>query len=223
MTGADVEAFVRRAKGTARRDGREISVDDLLHEIRQGRRPLPMSVRRRVAIHEAGHALVAHILEFGDVAGLSLYEDGGEARLEFGDDGESTLPQLEAALSSMLAGSIGSGNGPASDLALATQLARDIELRFGLGHLGNIHLEPTAGELITFPGLLPAMRDRLHRAGERARRIITDHRLVLQAIARQLDKNGYLSREEVETTLLGVIRNSAAEIAEYQIDLVQVQ
>lgn len=234
MTGADVEAFVRRAKGTARRDGREVSVDDLLHEIRQGRRPLPMSVRRRVAIHEAGHALVAHVLEFGDVAGLSLYEDGGEARLEFGEDGESTLPQLEAALSSMLAGriaeeielgagSVGSGNGPASDLALATQLARDIELRFGLGHLGNIHLEPTAGELITFPGLLPAMRNRLHRAGERARRIITDHRLTLQAIARQLDENGYLSREEVEMTLLGIRRDSAAKIAEYQLDLVQVQ
>lgn len=234
MTGADVEAFVRRAKGTARRDGREVSVDDLLVEIRQGRRPLLTSVRRRVAIHEAGHAVVAQALEFGEIAGLSLYDDGGEACLEFGVDGEATLPQLEAALSSILAGriaeeielgagSIGSGNGPASDLAMATQLARDIELRFGLGHLGNIHLEPTAGELITFPGLLPAMRDRLHRAGERARRIMTDHRSALQAIARQLDENGYLSREEVEKTLSVITRDPAAGVAGCQLDLVEVQ
>ncbi|SFD82474.1 AAA family ATPase [Methylobacterium sp. 13MFTsu3.1M2] len=234
MTGADVEAFVRRAKGTARRAGREVSMDDLLDEIRQGRRSLPSSVRRRVAIHEAGHAIVAHALQFGEVAHLSMYDDGGEACLEFVTDGGATLPRVEAALSCILAGriaeeiefgagSIGSGNGPTSDLAKATQLARDIELRFGLGHLGNIHLEPTAGELITIPGLLPAMRDRLYRAGELARRIITDHRLALQAIARELDENGYLSRQEIEAALSGITSVSDAGMAECKLHLVEEQ
>lgn len=234
MTGADVEAFVRRAKGTARREGREVSVDDLLVEIRQGRRPLPTSVRRRVAIHEAGHAIVAHVLEFGEIKGLSLYDDGGEVSLEFAGTDGATLPHLEAALSSILAGriaeeiefgtgSIGAGNGPTSDLAMATQLARDIELRFGLGHLGNIYLEATAGELIAIPGLLPAIKERLHQAGERARRLIVKYRPPLQAIARQLDENGYLSREEVEKNLSGVARDAIAGITECKLDSAQAQ
>ncbi len=106
---------------------------------------------------------------------------------------------------------------------MATQLARDIELRFGLGHLGNIYLEATAGELIAIPGLLPAIKERLHQAGERARRLIVKYRPPLQAIARQLDENGYLSREEVEKNLSGVARDAIAGITECKLDSAQAQ
>jgi cell division protease FtsH len=215
MTGADVEAFVRRAKGTARRNSREVALEDLLVEIRQGRPPLAPAVRHRVAIHEAGHAIVSRALGFGAVMDLSLHDDGGQACLELVADGAATLTRLEAALSFLLAGrvaeeiefdsgSIGSGIGSGSDLASATRLARDIELRYGLGHLGNIHLEHVSGEMVMIAGLLPAVTERLNRAGRRARTILTAHRPTLGTIARLLEESGYLSREDLEPALASV-------------------
>ncbi|MFB0488655.1 ATP-dependent Zn protease [Methylobacterium sp. OAE515] len=119
---------------------------------------------------------------------------------------------LEAALASTLAGRIaeeielgagsaGAGLGPASDLAIATHIARNIELSYGFGHLGNIHLEAASGEMIMIAGLLPAVAERLRRAGERARAILTERRPALQAIAHLLERKGYLSRVEIERVL----------------------
>jgi hypothetical protein len=234
MTGADVEAFVRRAKGTARRRDRAVTIEDLLAEIRQGRRPLSEAVRRRVAVHEAGHAVVARALGHGEVTDLSLHDDGGEVCLESVDDGAATLERLEAALSFLLAGrvaeeielgagSIGSGSGAASDLAVATRLARDIELRYGIGRLGNIHLETVPGEMVMIAGLLPAVMERLRLAGERARAVLVAHRAALQAIAHQLDENSYLSRGEIEVTLSAAGLNAVPGIAELHLDDEEVQ
>ncbi|GJD98713.1 AAA family ATPase [Methylobacterium isbiliense] len=208
MTGADVEAFVRRAKGTARRHDRALTSDDVLAEIRQGRRPLPAAVRRRVAIHEAGHAVVSHALGYGRLADLSLHDHGGQACLEVATEGATTLHDLEATIASLLAGriaeeielgagSIGASFGPGSDLARATTIARDIELTYGLGHLGNVHLEPAVTDMVLIGGLLPAVAERLRSASDRARTILTEHRQSLQAIACELEASGYLSREDI--------------------------
>jgi cell division protease FtsH len=212
MTGADVEAFVRRAKGAARRSGREVTAGDLLIEIRQGRRPLSAEERYRVAVHEAGHAIVGHALGLGAFMELSLHDDGGQALVSLAGDGATTLAGLEAALASLLAGrvaeeievgtgSTGAGLGSGSDLAMATKIARDIELSYGLGHLGNIHLEPAAGEMVMIATLLPAISERLRRAGERARLLLMERRSSLQAISRLLEANGYLSRSEIERVM----------------------
>ncbi|MFJ7439654.1 AAA family ATPase [Methylorubrum thiocyanatum] len=213
MTGADVEAFVRRARGAARRSGRDMIVEDLLIEIRQGRRPLSVEQRYRVAIHEAGHAIVGHALGFGAFIELSLHDDGGQALVSLASDGATILADLEAALASILAGKVaeeielgagsaGAGLGPASDLARATHIARNIELAYGFGHLGNIHLEPASGEIVMIAGLLPAIAERLRRAGERARAILSERRPALQTIARLLERKGYLSRLEIDRALV---------------------
>ncbi len=212
MTGADVEAFVRRARGAARRSDRKVTSEDLLIEIRQGRRPLSAEQRYRVAVHEAGHAIVGHALGFGAFVELSLHDDGGQALVSLAGDGATTLVGLEAALASILAGKIaeeielgagsaGAGLGPESDLAMATHIARNIELAYGFGHLGNVHLEPASGEMVMIAGLLPAVAERLRHAGERARAILMERRLGLQAIANLLETKGYLSRAEINHTL----------------------
>lgn len=212
MTGADVEAFVRRAKGAARRSGRDVTVEDLLIEIRQGRRPLSTEDRYRVAVHEAGHAIVGHALGFGAFVELSLHDDGGQALVSLACDGATTLADLEAALASLLAGrvaeeielgagSTGAGLGSGSDLAMATQVARNIELRYGFGRFGNIHLEATSGEMVLIADLLPAVAGRLRGASERAWAVLTERRSALQAIAGLLEKKGYLSRAEIDSAL----------------------
>ncbi|MRI57499.1 AAA family ATPase [Methylobacterium sp. DB1607] len=211
MTGADVEAFIRRAKGTARRKARAVTVEDVLAEVRQGRRPLPATIRHRVAVHEAGHAVVSHALGFGMLMDLSLHDNGGQACLELAMEGAATLHELEAAMASLLAGriaeeielgagSIGAGFGANSDLAMATAIARDIELTFGLGQLGNVHVE-AAADTVLIAGVLPAVVERLRHASERARRILTKRRSALQALTGMLEESGYLSRHEIDLAL----------------------
>ncbi|UIY43423.1 AAA family ATPase [Methylobacterium radiotolerans] len=222
MTGADVEAFVRRAKGTARRNGRAVTPEDLLAEIRQGRRPLSAEVRHRVAVHEAGHAIVSLTLGFGALMDLSLDDAGGSACLEFTRNGAVTLAELESALASILAGriaeeielgagSIGASLGGKSDLALATAIARDIELTYGFGYLGNIYLEPAAADLILIRGLLPAVAKRLKRASDRARDLLMGRRTALRAIAHQLEETGYLSRRDIDRILTSARQRTGTE------------
>ncbi|MGU3404921.1 AAA family ATPase [Methylobacterium brachiatum] len=201
-TGADVEAFVRRARGSARRAERRIGLDDVLAEIRQGRLAMPPETRWRTAIHEAGHAIVGQVLGYGAIVDLSLHDGGGEAHFEM--DGSATLPQLEAVLAMLLAGGvaeeielgaacIGSGSGPGSDLAQATTIALDIELRFGLGKLGPIYVEPLDNHLVLVNGLLEAVTDRLRRARDRSRAVLEARLTELRAIASELAEAGYLS------------------------------
>ncbi|GJE02337.1 AAA family ATPase [Methylobacterium isbiliense] len=212
MTGADVEAFVRRAKGKARRHDRALTSDDLLAEIRQGRCPLPVGIRRRVAIHEAGHAVVSHALGFGTLLNLSLHDDGGRVCIEVATDGAATLADLEMAMTSLVAGriaeeielgagSIGAGFGPDSDLAMATRIARDIELSYGLGQFGNVCLDSAATDMFLISGLLPSVAERLRIASDRARSILMEYRTALQAVAHLLEESGYLSRDELDRAL----------------------
>jgi len=80
-SGADCEGWVRRALGAARRQGRAPTLEDLLHAIRAGRGRLSPGLRRRIAIHEAGHAIVG--MAFGAAPfSLLVSERGGEARID---------------------------------------------------------------------------------------------------------------------------------------------
>ena len=208
-TGADVEAFVRRARGLARRTGRRIGLDDVLAEIRQGRLAMPPETRWRTAIHEAGHAIVGRVLGCGAIVDLSVHDGGGEAQFQHDMDGSATLSQLEAVLAMLLAGGvaeeielgaacIGGGSGPASDLAQATTIARDIELRFGLGKLGPIYVEPSDSHLLLVNGLLEAVTDRLRRARDRSRAVLEARATELRTIASELAEAGYLSVVDID-------------------------
>ncbi|TXM95976.1 hypothetical protein FV219_17250 [Methylobacterium sp. WL122] len=124
-------------------------------------------------------------------------------------DGSATLPQLEAVLAMLLAGGvaeeielgaacIGSGSGPGSDLAQATTIALDIELRFGLGKLGPIYVEPLDSHLVLVNGLLEAVTDRLRRARDRSRAVLEARATELRTIASELAEAGYLSVVDID-------------------------
>ncbi len=84
-TGADVERFVREARGCARRAGRPIKPTDLLDAMRNGRPEWPADLRRRVAYHEAGHAIALLALGIAEPKALSIGGAGGFAESDLGE------------------------------------------------------------------------------------------------------------------------------------------
>ncbi|RWM04318.1 MAG: AAA family ATPase [Mesorhizobium sp.] len=207
-TGADVEAYVRRARGAARRGRRPLKLDDLLAEVRAKREPPSREARRLLAVHEAGHAVAATILGCVEVIGVSIGDRSGLTEIAR-VDGSMSLKHCHDIMIMLLAGraaeelvlgspSAGSGGMLGSDLARATELAKDIELRFGLGELGPVFLPDGLHEPLTLvPGLLGAVKKRLDGALTDARGLLEENWAALDAVADALDRSGYLSAAEI--------------------------
>jgi cell division protease FtsH len=73
-TGSALEMLSRDARRIARRERRPVTIDDLQSKIE----PLPVLSEMqqfRVAVHEAGHALVAHMLSLGKVARVEIFDN----------------------------------------------------------------------------------------------------------------------------------------------------
>ena len=212
-TGADAEAFVRRARGAARRAKRPLEIDDVLAEIRAGRSGLPAQHRRRIAIHEAGHAIVSHELQTGAPVGLSLHDEGGSFDLAADLSGASTLERCQDEIAVLLAGrvaenlllgdvSIGSGLVPASDLCRATNIACAIEGRCGMGQFGSVYIE-NASDFANIPGLLTAVQGQLDRAEAKATEILSRREAILRTLSGALEQVGYLSADQIEQIISG--------------------
>ncbi|MCO5081319.1 MAG: AAA family ATPase [Rhizobiaceae bacterium] len=208
-TGADVEAFVRRARGAARRARRPLHLADLLAEVRLNREPPTQEERRLIAVHEAGHAVVASLLGGMEVVGVSIGDLEGLTQVA-NVDRAASLDHCNNVLSMLMAGraaeelvlgtaSAGAGGSETSDLALATELAKKIELRFGFGQYGPLYLgEGRYDPLTTVPGLLQSVSKRLTHATSQAKELLARNRAAFDTVTEALDKNGYLSALEVK-------------------------
>jgi len=207
-TGADIEAYVRRARGAARRGRRLLQLTDLLAEVRSNREPPSRDERRRLAVHEAGHAVAATLLGCMEVVGVSIGDRSGLTQI-IRVDGSTSPKHCDDILAMLMAGraaeelvlgnpSAGAGGAPDSDLSHATELAKKIELRFGFGEYGPVFLPDGAHDpLTTVPGLFIAVKKRLERAMADAAELLTKNRAALDAVADALDRSGYLSAGEV--------------------------
>ncbi|MFD2053746.1 AAA family ATPase [Mesorhizobium calcicola] len=207
-TGADVEAYVRRARGAARRGRHPLRMDDLLSEVRSKREPPPEQDRRRLAIHEAGHAITATLLGGMEVAGVTIGDRDGVTEI-VRLDGCISPERCHEVMITLLAGraaeelvfgspSAGAGGVQGSDLSRATDLAKDMELRLGFGDLGPVFLPEGAHDtLVIMPGLLGSIRRRLDRAISDAKELLGMNRAALDGVADRLALSGYLSAAEI--------------------------
>jgi hypothetical protein len=215
-TGADIAAWVKRARGEARRGGRALSVADIMRQVEVGSKPFAPGVRRRIAVHEAGHIVVSHVMDVGVVFGAAIHIRGGWTDLQIPLKTSSTLTEVQAHLAVMLAGRVaerivfgdvaaGAGAGKDSDLARATDLALSVEAEYGMGTLGPVHIAPLRpADMVLNPKLLSAVRKHLDRAEEAATSIIAANRECLDAIAAGLDEKGFLAAEEIKVFLEAV-------------------
>jgi ATP-dependent Zn protease len=211
-TGADVAAWVKRARGRARRAGRGIEVADLLHEIQAGRFTIPPEERRRVAVHESGHVLCARLLGVGKVAGAAIGNRGGTTTVDLDYNGAALAEDIERQIDVLLGGraaevvvmgeaGIGSGLGPTSDLNRATQLAVMLETEAGAGEMGLVCAHGSEGDVLRNPLLFSAVRKRLAASAARASALLGEHRDILIMLSQCLDRRGYLAAEEIETII----------------------
>lgn len=212
-TGADVEAWVRRAKSRARRQGSELSLDNLLREIRAGREGLPENLRRVCAVHEAGHLVSGIALNVFIPRALSILDQGGATSFELSRANSQTEVEIENLITTLLSGraaeeillgqsTAGAGVGGQSDFSRATKVAIDLELRFGFGAIGVAQFSDRATEMLLHdPSIVGLIKKRLDRCHSRARDIIAMNRNAVEAIARHLEAMGYLNQAAIDELL----------------------
>jgi cell division protease FtsH len=187
LTGADVERIVREARQVARRQKRPVRYKDLEDGIRMHRPQLPHDLRWRFAVHEAGHAIVHHVLKLGPIQGITIdMPEGGYNLLSFHRSGSDTLGYREDLLTMLMAGraaeqivfcsiSVGSAGAEDSDLARATRLALAMERTLGFGAVQPLlyrdDKDPTP-VLDAHPDLAARVHARLEKALGRAAEIL---------------------------------------------------
>jgi cell division protease FtsH len=161
FSGAELANLVNEAAlGATRRDGRSIEQQDfraaydkiVLGEKRETK--LDPEEKRRVAIHEAGHAIAAHfserteplsrvtIIPFGMALGVTQQTPQADRAI-------TTRPELEARLRVLMGGFAAekrfmgeTSTGAASDLQRASELAFKMVAHFGMSDkLGPIYVE----------------------------------------------------------------------------------
>lgn len=219
--GASLEQLVRQARRRARRARHDMTLDDLVSEL-PPLVPIPQEMRRRVAVHETGHAIVALALACGELVSVSvesaivpnpeLFQNGGGTL--FRDKGikERTHAQLLDSIAVRLGGiaaeevvfgerSAGGGGGRGSDLHTATLSALAFEASYGLGE-GLAYLAPDDEEelfsALRLDRLLHVRVDKtLLEQFQRAKRIIERERLEVDRVAEALLVRGTLDASEV--------------------------
>jgi ATP-dependent Zn protease len=183
--------------------------------VRGGQPEWPADVRRRVACHEAGHAIVLLDLGIAEPTALSIGGAGGLAESDPGEMRADTRAHLEKFLVALLGGraaeqlsfgeaTAGSGaGGEDSDLSRATRLATRLETEFGFGSIGLISLEGglSSRDLMMFDRLRAAVGATIDRAYAVALDVLGQNRPAHNALTDALFSAGYLDRAEIEAVL----------------------
>jgi cell division protease FtsH len=218
----------------ALRDGRrEMNFDDVMEAKFAEEIGLKQAVaytdndRRAVAVHEAGHAVVAHFLgQNRRLEVLSIIKRRGSLGLLAHGDEEERFTRSRTEIESAIAISLGglaaeelvigeSGTGPANDLMVATQLAAQMVGSFGMagslisfdavshGPIGGANL---VAKVLADESGKQSVEDILAAQKERVLEVLAANRDVHAALVQALVDRDELIRDEI----LEVIRDSLA-------------
>ncbi len=237
FAGADLKNLVNEAAILAAREGSESvglsHFDEARDKVMMGserRLVFQPEERRRLALHEAGHALVAHFLPNTDpLYKVSIvprgHALGGTHQLP--EHERYTFPEeyLRDRLAVMLAGRsaeqqlLGSvSSGADDDIRQATKLARSMVSRWGMSEaVGPVDLResdehPFLGREIAQPrryseqsaeSVDRAVREILLNSEKRARETLETHRDALERLAAELEEKETLRAEAVTACLEG--------------------
>ena len=238
FTGADLANVINEAALLAVRErasavGRrhlEEAVDRLLSGPRRTARLIAPEEKRRIAVHEAGHAVVAAgVGKAADVDKVSVIARGagvGHLAMISDDRAVLTKPEMEAKIAVAMAGIAAEemvlghpSTGSEADLERATNTARDMAGRYGMSsRLGRVRVLREHGEVFlgrdymltndvsqpTLEHLDAEVRRILDEQEEVARAILSSHRDVLEDLAEGLVTYETIQGAELERALEGV-------------------
>ena len=228
FSGAELYSLMNEGAILAARENRkEVTQYDLIRSIEKvmlgperKSHLLTKKEKELTSYHEAGHALVSSVLPNADpvhkisiisrgrAAGYTLklpFEDRKmQSRKQFLDDIAATLGGYVA--EEMLYGDV--TTGPSNDLMVITALAREMVTRYGMSDkLGpvafgerNLGNEPYSEHVAM---QIDAEVSRIiDEAKARAKKVITEHRAALDAIAKELMEKETVERAEFEKILI---------------------
>lgn len=203
-TPADLDAALRAATADARRQKLPMSFE--LLRLHLGNDQPNAERLRRIALHEAGHALATELLAPKSVVKLSLSDRNGvtERRSTFT---ELTVEEIETELMILMSGraaerlvlgtvSGGAGGDKESDLAQATALILQMDRELGLGHNGDGWLGAADMHRLT-EAEKQRVRAKLEQVRNRAAKLLTPHTDRLQKVAAAL-----IERRELHGTAM---------------------
>lgn len=236
FSGADLYSLMNEGAILAAREARtKVSQFDLIRSIEKvmlgpERRSHILSKKEKeiTAYHEAGHALVASVLQYADpVHKISIISRGRAAGYTLKLPLEDRKLQSKKEFLDDIAVSLGGyatermvfndvTTGPSNDLQVSTALARDMVTRFGMSEkLGAMAFESDGGRPLFGRGMedreysekvgseIDAEVSRIMDTGmKRAEEIITNHRKLLDVIAHRLIEVETIEREEFEKILV---------------------
>lgn len=231
MSPADIRGVCNRAASMAAEANRgEVSQADFLRALSSvqlgaeaGSARVSEATRRRVAVHEAGHALVGHVCGAGDVGRVSIEPRGFSLGATYvsplHEDPLMSAPELKARLALSLAGRraelavLGNASsGAADDLRRATELAYAMVSQYGLGdRLGCLSVAGLPSAALG-PGLqdqlLGEARELLAQADDRCANIVETHRAVLDALTQALLDDELVEGENLASILAPASRQA---------------
>ncbi|MEM7709789.1 MAG: AAA family ATPase [Pseudomonadota bacterium] len=226
-TGADIALVARQAVALARGRDREggggtvVTADDIgsvICETGHAMQEVGQDVRR-MALHEAGHLVVGRVLDRPMPTRAWIGPRG--AGVEAPHPRVQTLATATADLTVLPAGraaekrlcravSSGAGDGPASDLATATHLARRINSEWQLqeDEVREWRSGDGAGPVCT-----RTVRRMLAEAWTKASDIVADHTSDIERIAAALQDERDLARDRLATLLEPIGRHGSMPFA----------
>ena len=246
FSGADIKNLVNEAAMfAARRKSTQVVMQDfdeardklLLGTVRT--LAIQPQERHRLAVHEAGHTLVAYFLPLADPLYKVTIIPRGQAlggTHQLPEEERHTLPEdyLRDRLAVMLAGRsaekelLGTvSSGADNDISQATALARAMAARWGMAsEIGPVDFRdseehPFLGREIAQPrhyseasaqAVDKAVRQFLHEAEEQAVSIIKTRRPALEQLIAALEELETLQRDQIEQCLGPVERKKSIEV-----------
>lgn len=216
-TGADIERIVRELRAASRRQKKPFDWRDLEAALTgNGDVLIAPELARRVAVHEAGHALAYTVFGVATVETVRVGPaGGGETAIRLDVTRIQDEDGLTRMMTCLLAGRvaeklvlgemmIGSGGSEESDLARATRLALDAETELGLSSEQPLLYRPptSPGDMLLYnPALAERVNARLAAAEAMAVKLLEEHGAALVEIAERLVDKQVIDGDEVRVVL----------------------
>ncbi len=211
----------------------EAAVDRVLAGPEKKSRGLGAAEKRRVAVHEAGHTLVAVTVPTGEpVHKVSIIPRGVAAlgytlQLPVEEKFLSTAPELKDQIAVLLGGRVAeqivygdASSGAQNDLERATEIARTMVTQLGMSErlgpltygkrqelqfLGVQEREERTYSEATAQLIDAEVRALVEEGRDRAHRILTERRALLDALTARLEAQEELDGEEIRQLVAGSV------------------